>query len=178
MLAGHELRQGEGLLVLRQTGRVDKTGVVAFAQYLAAEQAFGKTSRGDRQIEAALHQGPADDLAMSLAENQSQPRRTSCHFLDQASAMGNFEIIGQPDDDRAALVMTGARVNHRQALRSEEHTSELQSLMRISYAVFCLKKKNILDAMHTPASMPIQTLRSFIAVVVVTSAPHTPDLPS
>src|SRR3546814_5753248 len=37
---------------------------------------------------------------------------------------------------------------HRQAMplalgdRSEEHTSELQSLMRISYAVFCLKKKN------------------------------------
>src|SRR3546814_10075650 len=29
-----------------------------------------------------------------------------------------------------------------EALRSEEHTSELQSLMRISYAVFCLKKKN------------------------------------
>src|SRR3546814_9117133 len=28
------------------------------------------------------------------------------------------------------------------ALRSDEHTSELQSLMRISYAVFCLKKKN------------------------------------
>src|SRR3546814_4749744 len=33
-----------------------------------------------------------------------------------------------------------ARSNHR---RSEEHTSELQSLMRISYAVFCLKKKTI-----------------------------------
>src|SRR3546814_6915302 len=31
---------------------------------------------------------------------------------------------------------------HRLAGRSEEHTSELQSLMRISYAVFCLKKKN------------------------------------
>src|SRR3546814_14498335 len=30
----------------------------------------------------------------------------------------------------------------RLTLRSEEHTSELQSLMRISYAVFCLKKKN------------------------------------
>src|SRR3546814_8759683 len=29
-----------------------------------------------------------------------------------------------------------------QTIRSEEHTSELQSLMRISYAVFCLKKKN------------------------------------
>src|SRR3546814_4615181 len=30
----------------------------------------------------------------------------------------------------------------RRTTRSEEHTSELQSLMRISYAVFCLKKKN------------------------------------
>src|SRR3546814_8181696 len=43
---------------------------------------------------------------------------------------------------------TGARKNAvciqalRRLRRSEEHTSELQSLMRISYAVFCLKKKN------------------------------------
>src|SRR3546814_3587260 len=35
----------------------------------------------------------------------------------------------------------GALDAHRAQLRSEEHTSELQSLMRISYAVFCLKKK-------------------------------------
>src|SRR3546814_2552607 len=34
------------------------------------------------------------------------------------------------------------------AIRSEEHTSELQSLMRISYAVFCLKKKNNLKIKH------------------------------
>src|SRR3546814_17995087 len=54
--------------------------------------------------------------------------------------------IGRRDDDEV-----GARlqpVHQRQELRdeaffrSEEHTSELQSLMRISYAVFCLKKKN------------------------------------
>src|SRR3546814_5768732 len=37
--------------------------------------------------------------------------------------------------------MIGPR-RHGEAARSEEHTSELQSLMRISYAVFCLKKKN------------------------------------
>src|SRR3546814_9741194 len=37
-----------------------------------------------------------------------------------------------------ALVLS---ISHRTAARSEEHTSELQSLMRISYAVFCLKKK-------------------------------------
>src|SRR3546814_1290344 len=34
--------------------------------------------------------------------------------------------------------------------RSEEHTSELQSLMRISYAVFCLNKKNTTKVHHTP----------------------------
>src|SRR3546814_5068541 len=33
-------------------------------------------------------------------------------------------------------------------VRSEEHTSELQSLMRISYAVFCLKKKKEIDHVH------------------------------
>src|SRR3546814_7986880 len=34
--------------------------------------------------------------------------------------------------------------------RSEEHTSELQSLMRISYSVFCLKKKNTNKTQHIP----------------------------
>src|SRR3546814_8078899 len=37
---------------------------------------------------------------------------------------------------------TGHRCRATRSRRSEEHTSELQSLMRISYAVFCLKKKN------------------------------------
>src|SRR3546814_2517077 len=39
-----------------------------------------------------------------------------------------------------ACLLDGRR-NRRRRWRSEEHTSELQSLMRISYAVFCLKKK-------------------------------------
>src|SRR3546814_4810263 len=36
--------------------------------------------------------------------------------------------------------------------RSEEHTSELQSLMRISYAVFCLKKKTHHTTIHMPVT--------------------------
>src|SRR3546814_7833475 len=36
--------------------------------------------------------------------------------------------------------------------RSEEHTSELQSLMRISYAVFCLKKKQVIETLPTSYS--------------------------
>src|SRR3546814_3643471 len=46
-------------------------------------------------------------------------------------------VCGEP---RAA--QTSCRARGRPVLRSEEHTSELQSLMRISYAVFCLKKTN------------------------------------
>src|SRR3546814_2638992 len=41
------------------------------------------------------------------------------------------------------FIIAGAAIRHLPVrVRSEEHTSELQSLMRISYAVFCLKKKN------------------------------------
>src|SRR3546814_9698474 len=48
------------------------------------------------------------------------------------------EVLAAIDrEGRGALVLLGEA--HRS--RSEEHTSELQSLMRISYAVFCLKKK-------------------------------------
>src|SRR3546814_1060467 len=44
-------------------------------------------------------------------------------------------------------------------VRSEEHTSELQSLMRISYAVFCLKKKkNPLSNTHYPLNITNNTL--------------------
>src|SRR3546814_2605058 len=45
---------------------------------------------------------------------------------------------------RVARCAHRAQYRHVARLRSEEHTSELQSLMRISYAVFCWKKKNML----------------------------------
>src|SRR3546814_5460570 len=44
-------------------------------------------------------------------------------------------------DRKRALVLVDAVAVEHPDFRSEEHTSELQSLMRISYAVFCLKKK-------------------------------------
>src|SRR3546814_9830019 len=60
--------------------------------------------------------------------------------LDRARRNGTRAmtiIIGHRCRDRAIQQRAGAR--------SEEHTSELQSLMRISYAVFCLKKKKKKD---------------------------------
>src|SRR3546814_4908703 len=53
------------------------------------------------------------------------------------------EIAGDP---RFTALLVGLGVRElsmtAKSIRSEEHTSELQSLMRISYAVFCLKKKH------------------------------------
>src|SRR3546814_9386265 len=53
-----------------------------------------------------------------------------------AEAFSHFEQAAERGHGPAAYELA-------EAYRSEEHTSELQSLMRISYAVFCLKKKNL-----------------------------------
>src|SRR3546814_1397973 len=61
---------------------------------------------------------------------------TALYFVVFGSAIGSrMEAIG--GIDYGSFIVPGLIM-----LRSEEHTSELQSLMRISYAVFCLKKKH------------------------------------
>src|SRR3546814_9324024 len=63
----------------------------------------------------------------------------------EKGVLNGIETFARDDDveiaDRASLARRKARGDIGGALRSEEHTSELQSLMRTSYAVFCLKKK-------------------------------------
>src|SRR3546814_1882173 len=56
------------------------------------------------------------------------------HFRGGAQRIAQHDAFGPCGKPLHDLLVDGA-------LRSEEHTSELQSLMRISYAVFCLKKK-------------------------------------
>src|SRR3546814_4942872 len=51
-------------------------------------------------------------------------------------------------------------------VRSEEHTSELQSLMRSSYAVFCLKKKILLYIRPTHTSAWHSTTRNYLSGIV------------
>src|SRR3546814_6514464 len=62
--------------------------------------------------------------------NRRTPERSIVGFRDAVAIV----VLA----DGAAAQMAGAVI----ADQAEEHTSELQSLMRISYAVFCLKKKN------------------------------------
>src|SRR3546814_4173340 len=77
------------------------------------------------------HQRAADRQHLLLAAGQGaaalrlallQPREQLEHHLE--------------------VLVVARRIGGERAHRSEEHTSELQSLMRISYAVFCLKKKS------------------------------------
>src|SRR3546814_4166000 len=75
---------------------------------------------------------------VALAERGIQMRNQRAQAQSAAGIARQQHRIGAGIGDHVATGSPGRR------LRSEEHTSELQSLMRISYAVFCLKnKKNI-----------------------------------
>src|SRR3546814_4275597 len=71
----------------------------------------------------------------TMAHNRSPLSRSSAEFWNQ--------IAGH------MLSAHRRGMQKTRGIRSEEHTSELQSLMRISYAVFCLKKKNYLNTLYT-----------------------------
>src|SRR3546814_2520801 len=64
------------------------------------------------------------------------------HAAEQARAQEAARRLAEKEQAQTLL--------REQAARSEEHTSELQSLMRISYAVFCLKKKNTISRHRNP----------------------------
>src|SRR3546814_7150466 len=93
-----------------------------------------------------------DTLFPYTTRFRSKGKSTTAAFLAHllaglgvpAVAAGNIGTplsdLAEPDLSAAAGEWVVAELSSQQ--RSEEHTSELQSLMRISYAVFCLKKKN------------------------------------
>src|SRR3546814_1022471 len=89
----------------------------------------------------------AGDFAHDLARRATgRTRHTSARHEADAIEILSGVYEGRTTGTPIALLVrnTDARSKDydRIARRSEEHTSELQSLMRISYAVFCLKKKN------------------------------------
>src|SRR3546814_7311592 len=95
---------------------------------------------GRRTARACRHPDKAPCRRI-LPKAQSSPPRPQAH-----DAACRFPRVWQSSDNggRMALqfLLVTSFVRSAMISRSEEHTSELQSLMRISYAVFCLKKKN------------------------------------
>src|SRR3546814_10902888 len=84
------------------------------------------------EINSALHGPPAIILGRHPVERLVLDEPTHpLRFADRIDPAGEPETVVQLDAELELAAST----------RSEEHTSELQSLMRISYAVFCLKNK-------------------------------------
>src|SRR3546814_2023098 len=77
------------------------------------------------------------------------PRSTRTDTLFPYTTLFRSDVDGEREDGPAIGIKLGGQrlgsghvdIADRHIMRSEEYTSELQSLMRISYAVFCLKKK-------------------------------------
>src|SRR3546814_10497916 len=69
------------------------------------------------------------------------PRSTRTDTLFPYTTLFRSELINTGDFPPNAPARAYGKTTWKIGMRSEEHTSELQSLMRISYAVFCLKKK-------------------------------------
>src|SRR3546814_3956445 len=95
---------------------------------------------------------------VTLRNRDPRPPAGTVEQLEQIGALDDadaaaLEFAAQPRDTAEAFMDFGrglGRQHHRREGRSEEHTSELQSLMRISYAVFCLKKKKQPLLTNTP----------------------------
>src|SRR3546814_8749838 len=86
-------------------------------------------------------------------------------FSDALASSSNFLSIDTYASRRLSgdqLIAPDQSCLTPDAMRSEEHTSELQSLMRISYAVFCLKKK----IRTTTTQSPTQTIQAIHNTVI------------
>src|SRR3546814_8618798 len=90
----------------------------------------------------------SSDVCSSDLDRCGKPKIGVVSLLDDIFIILEWNDTGHRAENlfaRYPMVIVNARKNHRldkqAALRSEEHTSEIQSLMRISYAVLCLKKK-------------------------------------
>src|SRR3546814_2982739 len=91
-----------------------------------------------------------ESLVAALAAEIGVPHAVNDRSIDERQAsrvaidarLAQIERIALTSGVAVAMGQPYPVTLERLAERSEEHTSELQSLMRISYAVFCLKKKN------------------------------------
>src|SRR3546814_10343767 len=85
--------------------------------------------------------GPAFDIALDPLEGTTITAKGGQNAMAVIAMAEAGHFLNAPDTYMNKIAVGGGLPDDLVDLRSEEHTSELQSLMRISYAVFCLKKK-------------------------------------
>src|SRR3546814_5765203 len=100
------------------------------------------------EVEVRLVVDAPELIGDERAVDVGMERRVGVHVHDRRHGAVVGDEVARLDTQHAFLELPIAPhrhvvVQHAVTARSEEHTSELQSLMRISYAVFCLKKKKI-----------------------------------
>src|SRR3546814_6549745 len=110
-----------------------------FCQYIGCFFFFNDTST--TEIYTYLHTLSLHDARPISATPAPQPKRPDAFAPREGDEPMVTTIDALPVIPVAPVVALHSSASTG-AQRSEEHTSELQSLMRISYAVFCLKKKN------------------------------------
>src|SRR3546814_5428876 len=98
------------------------------------------TAYSDRTFTFITKTPPATILLKKASGVQSGSKRPNTEKVGKVTRKQLEEIAKAKEPDLTAADLDAA-VRTIAGSRSEEHTSELQSLMRISYAVFCLKKK-------------------------------------
>src|SRR3546814_2346998 len=91
-----------------------------------------------------VHRVAADEVPQPLhpLRGTDQPARAAADDFVGLALGGRSAFRAMIGKDIGRPVFVGREIFKNLGNRSEEHTSELQSLMRISYAVFCLTKKN------------------------------------
>src|SRR3546814_5587707 len=97
------------------------------------------------QVDQASSQGRSDSWQVGLDQAFPLQQGTRLSASLSYGSLRYDDMTGNGSDATrtTTLALYGGRdLTDRLSIRSEEHTSELQSLMRISYAVFCLKKHN------------------------------------
>src|SRR3546814_9429270 len=88
-------------------------------------------------------QGLHDELQRYVEAGLTPAEALASATINGPAFLGYSDRFGALAEGKAAdLLILDTNPLEDISARSEEHTSELQSLMRISYAVFCLKKKN------------------------------------
>src|SRR3546814_7273528 len=125
-VGGYDLYEKQ--IALRETEKQYEAAATAYRSLVAVASGYGENIL-------------IEHIQVSIAKLETERSELLKSIRDLVDSSESSEDQDELKRMRASALRDYTKAR-RQVARSEEHTSELQSLMRISYAVFCLKKQN------------------------------------